>query len=282
MKFIRLNILIIFFAGLSLSSCDEPLFVSNTGEEVLVLNSILQVDKTIVIQLSKTRAILDATDYIDWIRNADVYLTCGSTNGEELLEYIGDGNYISQHNAQFGETYSVEIIHSKYNNVRASAVMPNKTEGTVVYKGNTGAEANFELDILDKVKDNFYIWEMVKKNGEDLSIVKIFSTDQKTDNILPDETQKRNKIFLQGSRTDDGFPDIVSSFSAENIVEGDLTSTQVRLLTVNKDMYKYFKSLELYRNSINNSLEPIEIYSNVENGLGIFGAYSETVIEITQ
>jgi len=41
-------------------------------------------------------------------------------------------------------------------------------------------------------------------------------------------------------------------------------------------MYEYLKSLELYSLSSGNIFaEPVQIYSNMDNGLGIFGGYAQ-------
>ncbi len=54
----------------------------------------------------------------------------------------------------------------------------------------------FELEIENETEDNFYIWEMFYET-EAQQKISITSLDNKTDNILPDETQTREKIFMR-------------------------------------------------------------------------------------
>lgn len=49
----------------------------------------------------------------------------------------------------------------------------------------------------------------------------------------------------------------------------------VELQAITKDLYRYYKSMELYRISSSDEFaEPVKIHSNVKNGWGIFGALS--------
>ena len=52
---------------------------------------------------------------------------------------------------------------------------------------------------------------------------------------------------------------------------------ELKVMAVSSDLYEYLKSYELYRNNVikNTSIsDPVIIYSNIENGLGIFGGYN--------
>ncbi len=263
-------------------SCEKDLDISGQYEEKLVLNGLAEVDQPISIELSKTRNLLDKDDEISWIRNAEVYLTCGNNSYQEKLEYDSSGIYRSTHIAKYSESYVLEVVHPTYKDVFATGVMPDAPEAVVKYidQGPGQNNAVFNIEIKHKKENEFYIWEMIYsdesvQNEQNISIV---STDVKTDNILPDVSQVQSKIFLEGSSVQSD--NITSSFIAEDVVVEDITNVKVRLRTMNRDMYKYYRSLELYKNAQTNFVEPIEIYSNVENGLGIFGAFSESVITV--
>ena len=160
--------------------------------------------------------------------------------------------------------------------------MPDKAKGQlrlIEIEDNDQSQSFFELEIENETEDNFYIWEMFYET-EAQQKISITSLDNKTDNILPDETQTREKIFMSAKKVDAQV--LNSSFVAEDLNPENASQVKVRLFSVNEDMYNYYKSLELYKNSVNNYIEPVEIFSNVNNGLGIFGAYSESVIELTQ
>lgn len=263
------------------SSCEKSLQIDQFEETKLVVNAILEVDKKIQINLTRTRNILDPKDSIDWVRNADVYLRIDGNSYSEKLVYDSIGNYTSELTAEYSRIYELEIEHPEYPDVYAQAHMPSKPLGFVKFLQNSGitqSGSTFELEITNNRNSQYYIWEMfTDKTG---STFNISSQDKKTDNILPDETLTRDKIFFDATQFES---DILNShFTAYDFDEQDLSVTKVRLITVNSDMYQYYRSLELYNNSSINPIEPIEIFSNVENGLGVFGAIAETVISIDQ
>lgn len=57
----------------------------------------------------------------------------------------------------------------------------------------------------------------------------------------------------------------------------------LKVTTVSEELYNYYKSLETYFQKplpTQSSGKPVEIYSNVTGGLGIFGGFAEVIIEI--
>lgn len=55
---------------------------------------------------------------------------------------------------------------------------------------------------------------------------------------------------------------------------------QVQLQNISQSYYLYLKTLSAYQNAVEFFSEPIQIYSNVQNGVGLFAAYSSSVIEL--
>ena len=276
------SILILLMCVFCSISCEEELIIKHTEETKIVVNAILQVDEVIEVEVSKSRNILDSEDEIDWIRNADVFLSGSEDLYKEQLVYQGNGIFVSQQIGRFSEIYDLEIHHPSYEDVDATAAMPDKAKGQlrlIEIEDNDQSQSFFELEIENETDDNFYIWEMFYET-EVQQKISITSLDNKTDNILPDETQTREKIFMNAKKVNAQVLNL--SFVAEDLNPENASQVKVRLFSVNEDMYNYYKSLELYKNSVNNYIEPVEIFSNVNNGLGIFGAYSESVIELTQ
>lgn len=64
---------------------------------------------------------------------------------------------------------------------------------------------------------------------------------------------------------------------------GEGPQKYIRIMTVSRELYDYFVSIEKFYASQQigtSSINPTEIYSNIENGLGIFGAYSTVLIPL--
>ena len=59
------------------------------------------------------------------------------------------------------------------------------------------------------------------------------------------------------------------------------TRATVGLLHINKDYFKYLKSLNTYENVQDNPFaEPVNLYSNVKNGYGFFTTYAMAIDSI--
>jgi hypothetical protein len=57
--------------------------------------------------------------------------------------------------------------------------------------------------------------------------------------------------------------------------QSDSTIIVVSLMSLSEDYFKYKLSLEKYQETAGDPFaQPVQVYSNVENGFGIFGGYS--------
>ncbi len=115
--------------------------------------------------------------------------------------------------------------------------------------------------------------------------VENFYTAEMGDLLGPAETQNEYQIYadeLYNGKT----VDLKLSFAAHTYrdYQGELpnstTSIQVQLQNISPSYYLYLKTFSEYSNSIDFFSEPIQVFSNVSGGIGIFGAYSSNVIEL--
>ena len=62
---------------------------------------------------------------------------------------------------------------------------------------------------------------------------------------------------------------------------GGMRRSTVKLLHINKDYYNYIRSLNTYENAADNPFaEPVNLYTNVNNGYGLFTTYARAVDSI--
>jgi len=76
-----------------------------------------------------------------------------------------------------------------------------------------------------------------------------------------------------------------STLSGDELWEEEIPSVPARVMVelqaISPELYRYLKSVELYRVTENDAFsEPVQIYSNVENGWGIFGSLSSSRVFI--
>lgn len=62
--------------------------------------------------------------------------------------------------------------------------------------------------------------------------------------------------------------------------EPKLQEIRYEISSLDENYYKFQKSLKDHENSDNPFVEPLPVYSNVEGGLGCFGAYNSLILEI--
>jgi len=88
-------------------------------------------------------------------------------------------------------------------------------------------------------------------------------------------------------------PDVIANHNTKNIGNGSddenegeaerkVYKYELRVMTISKELYNYYSSLEeYYQNGGSNHSNqwPFELYTNIKNGAGIFAGFSESVIQ---
>jgi len=105
-------------------SCESTLFIElEEADKLIVLNGAIAANSCIIVQVSRTRHILDNAS-ISPLDKARVRIT-GDNMGTEELEYSGNGYYISENSrAVVGERYLLEVENSGYPTISASCIIP--------------------------------------------------------------------------------------------------------------------------------------------------------------
>lgn len=272
--------ILFFLTFIFLFSCEKEWEVDKEERKKLVVNAILSANDTIRVQLSKARNVFNPNDKIDWIRNAEVNIYKSDGKIQYPLNYKKEGVYCADIVAEAGENYELEVIHPEYKDIIAQAKVPHQKVAILKHLGSDNNKDIFDLEIPDQKANEYYMWEMFAEKTNTTKYFRIKSTDRRVDNILSENASNQSRIFFKGcvNKNLDSCNSI--KFEAEN--DGNHTAPKVRLITMNLDMYKYYKSLELYRNSKNKYVRPIEIYSNIDEGLGIFGAINQSIIAVSR
>ena len=104
----------------------------------------------------------------------------------------------------------------------------------------------------------------------------------------PKPNYNDNALILDESFIGSGFDDSIVAFDPNGddddpIEQGEIIKNdpkfELRVVSISKELFDYFNSVEEARN-IGNDTEntQIPIYSNIENGLGIFAGFNESII----
>lgn len=118
-------------------------------------------------------------------------------------------------------------------------------------------------------------------NSNDRDVEKLVYEDP----FYPDECLQGDRLLLSDVNFNGTLKTVIFYADAglldqQNTPSGTRRAT-VELLHINKDYYKYIQSLNSYENAVDNPFaEPVNLYSNVKNGYGLFTTYAMAVDSI--
>jgi len=296
---------ILLAAGLLLSSCQKELaFKDSNFEARLVVNSVFSPDSLWSICISNTKDVLDDSSVIENIEGAQILLEDRSTNIDIPVIEVGEGMYISDGVVPIeGHRYEIFIEKNGYKTARSFTYVPKNVNPEIVTieEVNTFDEEVYKISIEiedDPSEQNYYIWELVSEEKNNAGVV-----------INSDNVQELKDYLKEGFPKDQPKFGTLTALSSDGIFSGEIynedffivpnnavtdgsgssggtqTNTQLflKVRSVSQDLYRYHESLKRYKNSanVNTSISsPISIFSNIENGLGMFGSYNESIIVI--
>ncbi|MDA3927806.1 MAG: DUF4249 domain-containing protein [Prolixibacteraceae bacterium] len=219
--------------------------------------------------------------------------------------------------AQVDKTYRMEIESATYGNSSCETTIPEpvaniilKTEFEETTNNNRNYyKANFKLSFSDPAdEENYYRIILTEIKGQKTHFVDdsldhtiyihnsfggnrmntedpiFFYEKNNANSFVVGETDNNYGIFTDESING---KDYELSFSASfnpdpayiDTTNGEFIQYEVLLQSISKDMYYYLKSIDqqeiMYEFPF---AEPIPIYTNVENGIGILGSYSSTSV----
>ena len=297
----RWRIHILFFLLLILA-CSKSLQIDVPSlSPVLVLNGQWQQGQQFIVRLTRSRGINDPVDTgSSLIRTYEVknaFITIKQNNLViDTLKYDSvNFRYINKiKKTILNATYEVDASVSGFTSITASNPLYS-----VMTVANTTLQRNAAFDasgnVMDKISFSFidnasstdyYLIRIHKSDGSYTSCIN--TTDTDFENMIfnnPFTTQTcidGNKLLLSDKNFNGKTKNIVVYVSDDQMVTG-FSSGRVRrpfidLLHITKDYFAYIKTVNNYDITQTNPFaEPANVFSNVQNGYGLFTAYSIAV-----
>ena len=269
------NIYYILFILPLFISCESDLVLDQEVKNKLVINSLLSYNEAFEVKVTKTKNILDEEDKFEVIPDASVFIyNSDDQQVDELLFVDETQTYQSYKYPRSGEFYRLKVVHHDFETVTASTTMPELDSAQVSTEfigDDDDQETLITINIQGGDTKDYYIWDLVYYNDQQKNemLADIRSVDARTDNILPFNDIAQQRIFLQDI---EAYQDISSAFITPDIHKNNISSASLNLMIVSEDAYEYYKSLEVYKKTQTIYSDPINIHTNIKNGLGIFGA----------
>ncbi|WP_070137008.1 DUF4249 domain-containing protein [Crocinitomix algicola] len=283
--------LIPLIATLVFFSCEKEIpFTAEEQDPRIVVNGIFTEDSTWKLQISESRSVL-SNDDLPYIENADI--TLKKSNGEVLGDfiYLSYGNYILNTPLPVvNEMYSLDVSAPGFPSVKAKSSVPTPLTEVIIdtaysdydYKmqidlsfdddGTTedyyavmisnGSYYEFEGDTALYENFGFYTIEPYVVNGD-----KEFDSNEKYSNIFffDDKIHNGKKITFRG-KTDYMHPSYSEGFY------------KITVIKYSEEVYKYLVTLDKHRSVSGNVFaEPVQVFSNISDGFGIFGGQTKSI-----
>ncbi|WP_159517727.1 DUF4249 domain-containing protein [Sunxiuqinia indica] len=289
-QLVRINLL--FFSVMIMLSCEQVVDFDYQAERKICLNCILNPDSTVRVDLYYTRT-LDETGEFEPVTNATLEFF---ENGEPwgTANPVSEGNYQLDKKPLEGKTYAVKCTAPGNLPLTAETTVQEKPDVTYVVRskekskgwqaGQTGESTHFynllvDYRLNDQPGNDFYwnyeiFWYTPYQKYNFVHHVSYISPYIDDFNRVVEPESKNGFYYYYYARlTDVGVNESQLEFSKD-------TDTRVIDIFFNADEHydRYMKS------SVQSWLieewddlpfkEPVQIYSNIENGTGIFGSAS--------
>ena len=294
------NFLYFFTFSMLFASCDIVVDLDiPEHERVLVVNSILTTDSMINASISHSVGAFDASS-ISYVNNAtvEVYedgVLLGEMNEEVSFFYNFlyelDSTYVYNfnHNPVAGKIYSYEIAHPDYEAVRAETTVPaavklNVNDVTLLSEEDYEKHYRVRFSFNDAPEDNFYRLRLRNPNtydgfdyfeSNDASMISSAGVQSDGATFYGDEALFDDEMF-NGTKKEISidFFDYKSFWFEEEGIEVQFI---LELTSVSESYYTYIRSLRAHYDNQDQFIfagEPVQVFTNIENGLGVLGSMS--------
>ena len=276
-------------------SCEKVIpFEGDVNTPKLVINSVFESDSTFKVHVSSSRSVIDTSSFenID-----DAVVTIKDVNGNviEVLNHVVNGFYKGQVLPEESTTYILEVNHPNYANITASDSLPspiiiNSVDTSTILDPINGNRLRISMNFDDPENNqNYYLLETYSVNEylivENLDTIEYELDTTKQFMVLTDEVFQNggspwrdqglfNDLLFNGQNKtlEIEIPNENWSGSEDGYDWSYKTLTlRLYLHNITISYYYYRTSLELFQNASGNPFaQPVQVYSNIENGFGVF------------
>ncbi|MCC6720588.1 MAG: DUF4249 domain-containing protein [Bacteroidia bacterium] len=274
-----------------ISSCEEeiPADKLNSYTEKIVVNEIFNNDKPFSIQISNSKIAYNEEN--PTLLGPDEIIDVSLKEGDKIIHLSFDAfskTYFSTVLPVPGKQYNLMISSKNYISVYSKGYMPqNVSNMASTWIENGGIDMNGNKSDMLKVtfSDDASTNDYYKINFMYYSelVDKFNSFDFKTSDILTAAStmKTRDGGFLFSDELFNGTTKTLTAIPPSGLVKSNTTYKYlITIEKLSKDFWKYYTTLEQYRGGANGTFATdlfkgaVVVYSNINNGLGIFAGSS--------
>ncbi len=275
--------ILVFIVNFLFVSCTKEIFIEiPDNDPKLVVYAYLSPDKEFVeVSVSRSVPLYHVRDYDQELVIQDAVVELRAENGSWIRVpfYQSDNVYKisrSDFSVQQNMKYYLRVAASEYKTVESEILIPMSYDVNMrlVSIENGSENENVLVKYILKFNDlggveNYYGFK---------AWVNLYYDENGTLNSYRHELYMDNFSWVMSDKTFDGKEKQISLSSYFYDDRSVADTLFVRVLQTDKNFYHFHYSLESYYGSEGNPFaEPTPIFSNIENGLGCFGGFSERV-----
>ena len=266
-----------------IASCERVAFDADlppSNPKVVIFSYISPQDDTIRARIVWSRPITEPgySWEPNWISNAEVIIRRDDDSALTLLFDPNLKQYLAPHSNGFvrtGSTYTIEVTPSGKNTVKATAKVPplnsnlhfTRLDSTVL---DNSVRYRFRIEIVDPHGEpNYYriiplaLVEAVWPGSE--PEIYTYNVDITYGQELVSLGENDgDTVLIEGS---------VEIYQDGYYLQNRIIGFFVDLYSIDEHYYRFYDTYNRYEGD-NPFSEPVVIYSNIDNGLGIFAAYN--------
>jgi hypothetical protein len=308
MKFKKIYKTLVGFVVLMLtvSACQKEIPAKDLPQQDprITLNCTVSRDSLIQVNISSSKSVLSGKDY-RMIDDAICEVYINDVYAERLVN-IKNGNYKSTIKASSGKKYTIKASASGFKSVEGSSSLPDTTyisrwerydttnahfskfANMPGYNGPSilNGSVKFKLYVADKPgEDNYYLVRsyltfynkqgvvMLENAAASINISISDNTNtgpHSTGTIVytDDKTVLNKEVLLNVEISS-------SSNSIANLDSVQSVAVYVRVAAISADLFKYIATVDQQQSiGPNPFAEPVLVYNNITNGMGIVGCAS--------
>lgn len=283
----------------SLLSCRKEIkFKGDETKPVLVLNAVVETDSLFTVYLERSSFFLEQNtnpEYLYIASGATVTVKNLSTGATFVATSSSEGNKYEFPFVTTPDTdYEISVQHPDYETITSKTRTSPKVQ---LIAADTSSFIKYGSDYLkaslswnDPVGENFYIirvrHEYTDSTGESYVNYAYLETKDVAVNAetgLDGSIVSYDHILLEDKTFDGKHKQLDMEFYKPYGYEPEGSSPggkiSFQLISTNKETFLYYISLYKY-NQTDIFSEPVKVFSNIQNGFGIFGTLSYSIIEI--
>ncbi|MFT5602327.1 MAG: hypothetical protein ACI9N1_002580 [Flavobacteriales bacterium] len=284
-----LQYLFYFILLILCSSCEKIIdFDEEESKPVLTISGFVSDVDLSYLDIGSSVSIL-SSDNPQFISNATATLFRDGENlGDFELTNAELGKYTFPLVLEEAGEYEVQISSGNFKEISSITSIPSKLQGVEaeVLEVNSSGGSEVRLRFIDNPSsDDFYhMFVGFSSDGGSNFFITWFGSN--SEYLISDEfgfsfEEDLNYFYDRAIFSDQLFPNNEVVIDFEISIPEEETA-YIQLVKSSEEYYNYFKSIHAYQGSGGPFSQPVQLFDNVTDGLGVFAGYSYELIEIEQ